>query len=88
MERNTIDGSRQYVADNKFTCTQTLLHNKGLYHKNTLMPCEMSMGPLSAGVPLVGRLGAVLLHVEISLKWYVHAVYIKWYVHAVYILVV
>ena len=40
------------------------------------MPCEMSMGPLSAGVPLVGRLGAVLLHVEISLKldckWYVH----------------
>ena len=47
------------------------------------MPCEMSMGPLSDGVPLVGRLGAVLLHVEISLK-----LDCKWYVHAVYMLVV
>ena len=27
VEWNTIDGSRQYVVDNKFTCTQTLLHN-------------------------------------------------------------
>ena len=43
----------------------------------------MSMGPLSAGVPLVGRLGAVLLHVDISLK-----LDCKWYVHEVYMLVV
>ena len=47
------------------------------------MPCEMSMGRLSAGVPYVGRLGAVLLHVQISLK-----LDYKWNIHAVYMLVV
>ena len=47
------------------------------------MPCEMSVGPLSAGVPYVRRLGAVLLHVQISLK-----LDYKWYKHAVYMLVV
>ena len=47
------------------------------------MPCEMSMGPQSAGVPQVGRQGAVLLHVQISLK-----LDYKWYKHAVYMLVV
>ena len=59
----------QKVVRNKFTCTHTLLHNKLLIlAKNTLMLCEMSMGPLSAGVPFMGRLDAVLLHVHISLK--------------------
>ena len=47
------------------------------------MPCKMSMGPLSAGVPYVGRLGAVLLHVQSSQK-----LDYKWYIHAVYMLVV
>ena len=42
----------------------------------------MSMMPLSAGVPFVGRLGAMLLHVEMSLKFDC-----KWYVHEVYMLV-
>ena len=43
----------------------------------------MSRGPLSAGVPKVGRLGAVLLRVQMSLT-----LDYKWYMHAVYMLVV
>ena len=42
------------------------------------MPCEMFMGPLSAGVPFMGRLGAVLLHAQISLKLDINGTYMQY----------